>query len=268
MESLKEQTKESKMIGSVLKAIDVLVLLPKSEEGYTVTEISTLLNQGISATYHILNTLRSRDFVEQDKRTKRYKLGPGLLTLCSTNSRQDMIRDLAYEYLNCLTDEFDETSNLMMLVGHDVEYIAQVESKQLLKMFTKRGARVPFYCTGGGKAIFAFKSPQAQASMLNGLTFKPYTKKTITSAEQLYKEAALIRKQGYAMDMEEREVGVSCIAAPIFDNKSSPVAAISISCPIYRLNTDKQERMISSIILASRNFSAALGYSDNMVSSQ
>lgn len=261
---LKEQTKETKMIGSILKAIDVLVLLPKSEAGYTVTEISVLLNQGVSATYHILNTLRSRDFIEQDKRTKRYKLGPGLLALCTTDSQQDMIRDLAYEYLNYLTHEFDETSNLLMLVGRDVEYISQVESTQLLKMFTKRGARVPFYCTGGGKAIFAFKSPQAQASLLNGLSFKAYTNKTITSATQLYEEAAQIRKNGYAMDLEERELGVNCIAAPIFDRKGAPVAAISISSPIYRLSQEKKERMINSILLASRNFSAALGYSGDL----
>lgn len=260
---IKAQEKETKMIGSILKAIDVLMLLPKSEEGYTVTEISTLLNQGVSATYHILNTLRSRDFIEQDKRTKRYKLGPGLLALCTTDSQQDMLRDLAYEYLYDLTNEFDETSNLLMMVGQDVEYISQVESTQLLKMFTRRGARVPFYCTGGGKAIFAYKSPAAQASLLNGLSFKPYTSKTLTSPEALYEEAARIRERGYALDMEEREMGVSCVAAPIFDRKGSPVAAISISSPIYRLDAEKRERMIRHILSAARSFSAALGYTED-----
>lgn len=263
MEALKEQIKETKMIGSVLKAIDVLVLLSKSEEGYTVTEISALLNQGVSTTYHILNTLRFRAFIEQDKRTKRYKLGRGLLALCSTDSQQDMIRDLAYEYLTYLTDEFDETSNLLMLVGQEVEYISQVESTQLLKMFTKRGARVPFYCTGGGKAIFAFKSPEAQESLVNGLSFKAYTNKTITSAAQLYEEAEQIRQKGYAMDLEERELGVNCIAAPVFDRKGAPVAAISISSPLYRLDQEKKERMINCVLVAARNFSAALGYGGN-----
>lgn len=144
-----------KMIGSVLKTVEVLNLLGNSETGLGATEIGTALGYGASAVYHLLNTLKHCHYVVQDERTKKYYIGHGLFCLCATAKRHNKISNIAQPYLEHLVDVFGETSNLTILDGTDVVYVGQAESTNLLKMFTQMGARVPFYCTGGGKAMVA-----------------------------------------------------------------------------------------------------------------
>ncbi len=252
--------KETKTIGSVLKAIDILQLVARSRDGLGVTEISQRLGSGVSATYHLLSTLKLRHMIEQDKSTKKYRIGFGFFQISSLASGQNILGNLSSVYLDRLSSTVDETSNLVILDHDEIEYLAQSESSQLLKMFTRPGARVPFYCTGGGKILFAHRSREQQEEILQRTEFCAYTPYTLTSPEALMQEVSRVLAQGYALDNEEREVGVTCIAAPVFDAYKDAVAALSISGPTYRLREKGMDRLAELLLKTAAEFSANLGY--------
>ena len=251
---------KTKTIGSVIKAIEVLKELSRSEGGLGVTEISNNLNYGVSATYHLLNTLRLCNIIEQDKETKKYRIGFELFRISSVAKNQNNLANIAQPHLDKLKENVGETSNLVVLDNSKTVYIAQSESNNLLKMFTQLGARVPFYCTGAGKAILAYQSEEVQKYTISKTSFNKYTKNTLTTEEELINEFKIIRIQGYALDNEEREFGVTCVAAPVFDCFKEAIAAISISGPTSRLNEKGIKNIIHQVMGASESLSFDLGY--------
>ncbi|MGI5998306.1 MAG: IclR family transcriptional regulator [Lutispora sp.] len=252
--------KDTKTIGSVIKAVEVLEELAKSEDGLGVTEISNRLNYGVSATYHLLNTLKQCNIIEQDKKTKKYRIGFELFRICGMAKRQNALASLAQPYLDKLREMVGETSNLVVLDGNEVIYIAQSESTKLLKLFTQLGAKVPFYCTGGGKAILSYQPKKVQDLVLNNTNFIKFTGNTLSDINELVRELDIIRQQGYAMDNEEREEGVTCIAAPVFDCYGEAIASISISGPTYRLKEKDLSTIINNVIDVAKELSESLGY--------
>lgn len=252
--------KDTKTIGSVIKAVEVLEELAKSEDGLGVTEISNRLNYGVSATYHLLNTLKQCNIIEQDKKTKKYRIGFELFRICGMAKRQNTLASLAQPYLDKLREMVGETSNLVVLDGNEVIYIAQSESTKLLKLFTQLGAKVPFYCTGGGKAILSYQPKKVQDLVLNNTNFIKFTGNTLSDINELVRELDIIRQQGYAMDNEEREEGVTCIAAPVFDCYGEAIASISISGPTYRLKEKGITTIIKNVTDTAKELSESLGY--------
>ncbi len=254
------EVNNTKTIGSVIKAVEVLKELSRSDGGLGVTEISNNLNYGVSATYHLLNTLKRCNIIEQDKKTKKYRIGFELFRISSVAKNQNNLANIAQPRLDELKESVDETSNLVVLDDNFIVYIAQSESTNLLKMFTQLGAKVPFYCTGGGKVILAYQSENVQKYTISKTTFNKYTKNTLATTEELINEFKIIRIQGYALDNEERELGVTCIAAPVFDCYGEAIAAISISGPSSRLNGKGIKNLIHHVMNASDNLSFDLGY--------
>ncbi|MDD2481564.1 MAG: IclR family transcriptional regulator, partial [Lutispora sp.] len=195
--------KDTKTIGSVIKAVEVMEEIAKSDDGLGVTEISNILNYGVSATYHLLNTLKQCNIIEQDRKTKKYRIGFALFRISGMAKRQNVLANLAQPYLDKLRELVGETSNLVILDGSDIVYIAQSESTKLLKMFTQLGAKVPFYCTGGGKILLSYQPKKMQDLILSKTNFEKYTKNTLSSAKDIIKELESIKEQGYAIDNEE-----------------------------------------------------------------
>lgn len=255
-------TKDTKTIGSVIKAVEVMEELAGSEDGLGLTEISSKLNYGVSATYHLLNTLRLCNIIEQDKKTKKYRIGVGLFRISGMAKRHNTLANLAQPYLDKLRAIVDETSNLLVLDGNEVVYVAQSESTKLLKMFTQLGAKAPVYCTGGGKVLLAYKSPKFQELILKKANLQRYTKSTFSTVEDLLKELRIVKEQGYAVDNEEREEGVTCIAAPVFDCYSDVVASVSISGPSYRLKEKGLDNIIPDVVQVAKELSVRLGYTE------
>lgn len=261
-----DKIKETKTIGSVIKAVEILEALSDSEDGLSLTEISSQLNYGVSAAYHLLNTLKLCDMIDQDKKTKKYRIGAGIFRISGKAKGNNVLANTAQQYLDKLRVIVDETSNLVVLDGNEVVYIAQSESTQLLKMFTQLGAKVPFYCTGGGKLILAHKPQSYQDFILENMDFKKFTRNTLSTADDLRKEFEVIKIQGYAMDMEEREEGITCAAAPVFDCYGEVIAAMSISGPTRRLKEKGLEGIIKHVIDIANELSFSIGYSPSVIS--
>jgi DNA-binding IclR family transcriptional regulator len=121
------------------------------------------------------------------------------------------------------------------------------------------GSRAPAHCTGVGKALLAFQPPEIVQQVIdNGLT--RYTEHTIIDGEALKAELALIRQKGYALDDEEIEVGLRCVAAPIRDHSGHVAAAISVAAPVQRMSKKNVLTTIPSVVSAAEAISRRLGY--------
>jgi IclR family acetate operon transcriptional repressor len=129
-------------------------------------------------------------------------------------------------------------------------------------MFTEVGQRVPLYCTGGGKAILSGFTPEQLETYLALVRLVKYTSTTLTTAEQLRSDLANAKTQGFAIDDEEREAGVCCVAAPIFDRYGRTVAALSISGPTTRMHRERAIALGPTVRHAADRCSAELGYSE------
>src|SRR5690554_3009604 len=212
-----KKTKEKKTIASVIKAIEVIEYIAYSEKEVGVTEISNGLNYGVSATYHLLNTLKECNIIVQNDRTKKYSLGLKLWQIGMLAYGQNHISITLKPYLRKLRDLTGETANLTIMDNYQIVYIAQEESNRLVKMFTTTGATAPLHCTGAGKILLAYKSNEIRDSILEKIDLTKYTDNTLINKKDIIAELEEIRQNRYGFDNEEREMGVSCIGAPIFD---------------------------------------------------
>ena len=257
-----QNEKGKKTIGSVIKAMDIIELLAASEEEIGATEISNHLGCGVSATYHLLATLKMCKMIEQNSRTKKYRLGLKLWKIGKLAREQNHLASVVKPYLKKLREMTEETANLTILDKAEIIYIAQEESKKLIRMFTKIGARVSVHCSAAGKVLLAYQPAEKQESIIQLIKFHQFTEKTVTGAEMLRKELEDIRRKGYAFDDEERELGVSCIAAPIFDFDGEVIAAMSISGPTTRFDEESKERFINDLIGVTKEVSTQFGYGE------
>ena len=248
-----------KTVASVEKAVALLNAIAASENGMSVTELSRSLGYGVSATYHLLNTLRQQEYLQQDAQTRRYNIGLGIFRLHALAQRQNTLPSIVQPYLDELSNVCGETSNLMVLQDEEAVYIAQSESSHMIKMFTQIGARVPYYCTGGGKVILAYLPDEVQGLYIKRARFIPFTKHTLSDKKSLERELKKIRRQGYSIDNEEREEGVTCIAAPVFNAAGTPIAAISVSGPTYRLEQRGQDKLIGYVLQSAKKLSVRMG---------
>jgi DNA-binding IclR family transcriptional regulator len=252
-----------KSITSVVKAVEILETIGESESGLGVTEISQHLALGVSSTYHILSTLRSCGLIAQDPRTKKYYLGFGLFRVAEQAQRQNLLGNLAQPYLERLSGELKETANLGLLDGGDMMCVAQSEGPHMTRIFTKIGSRSSFHFTAGGKLLVALQPRENWEMLIRNIRFEKYTENTILSMSDLVTELEITRARGFGIDKEEREVGLVCIAAPIYNNYNEAVASISISGPTLRL-ADKIEYLAAKVVAIAHEFSAEMGFESNL----
>lgn len=243
-----EKQPQNKTVGSVQKAANILELLSRSEVPLGVTEISREMDCGVSATYHLLNTLKSCRFITQDEHTKKYSIGIGLMRICNRAHQQNILRQTAQPYMDKLSRISDENCNLIVLDGLRSVYVAQSVGSYKLQMFTQIGGSAPYYCTGAGKTILAFRPEKDWKRFADNTEFVKYTDTTINSAAALMEELHTIRREGIGRDQGEYEAGIYCIAAPVMLDTGEPVAAISLSGPQERIQEKESAIRLPELI--------------------
>ena len=182
---MQNENKQRKTIASVIKAIDVIEHLAQSAEDLGVTEISEDLGMGVSATYHLLNTLRECGIIDQDDKTKKFKLSLKLWQIGMKAYSKNNISVIIKPYLKKLKELTGETANLTVLDNDHIVYVAQEESDKAIKMFTKTGASAPLHCTGAGKILLAYQNEEKKNNILNNIELKKYTEFTITDKNEM-----------------------------------------------------------------------------------
>lgn len=248
-----------KSISSVVKAAEILSTIAGSELGLGVTEIGQQLKLGVSSTHHIVRTLKSCGLVAQDPRTKKYFLGFELYRICSQAKHQNLLANLSKPYLERLSKEIQETANLAVLDGGEMVCVAQSEGPHMSRIFARIGIRTSFNNTAGGKLLVALQPKENWDALIRDIRFEKYTENTILRISDLIDELEATQARGYGVDNEEQEIGVICIAAPLYNNHGEPIASISISGPTLRLQ-GRVEETAAKLRHVAGEFSAEMGY--------
>lgn len=253
-------------VQSVERALGILEVLAEEELPMSISDVAEKVGLKVSTTYRLLNTLVLKGFVKQEKETSKYRLTLKLIRLGRAALGYYDLRNIAKPYLHELVERCNETANLAILDGGDVVYIDQLESQNLLivKMFAQIGSRGPAHCTSTGKVMLANLEENELGRILQNMTLERFTSKTITDIEQLRRELITVRKNGYALDLGERDEGVRCVAAPVKNYEGRVIAAIGVSGPNIRL-TDYylHNELIPIVCDVAKKLSAKMGYTDN-----
>ncbi len=251
--------KSNKLAGGVQsleRALDILELLGQSENELGVTEIAPTVGLANGTAHRLLSTLIRRGYARQNPENRRYALGIKAYTL-STAAREHL-GPLARPFLTELMEVSQESSNLATLEKNSVVYLDQVPAARMVRMFTEPGNRSPLHSTGTGKVLLAFQTEALVDQILKESDLPRFTAYTITDAKKLKGELEGIRDRGYALDSEEMEEGVRCLAAPVFAPDGKILAAMSISGPAGRLDEDRLGELIPHIKRISEEFTRGL----------
>lgn len=229
-------------VQSIERAFDLLELLADAGGTLGLSELSVASGLPLPTIHRLMRTLVNRGYVRQEA-SRRYTLGSRLIRLGETSSR--LLGAWLRPYLVELVKLTDETANLAMLDGDEVVYIAQAPSPHQMRMFTEPGRRVRPHCTAVGKALLA-QLPPAQARAVLARTGMPeITPTTITDPDLLLAHLEVIRRQGYAIDEGEQEIGVRCFAAAVPD--APAMVAISVSGPLARMTDAAATRIVPAL---------------------
>lgn len=255
-----KREKSNYIIQSVAHALDVLEEFKGDAIELGVTELSKKLKLHKNNIFRLLATLEARGYIEQNKSTENYRLGLKSLELGQTFIRQMGLLRQARHTLEKLADRTNETSYLAIMRNQDVVYLDVVEANQTVRVASRVGLRLPAYCTAVGKVLICSESEEEIRKRLPEQLVKR-TSKTLTDPKALVDHLKKVAKQGYAVDDEEFEEGVKCVAAPIRDYTGNVVAAISISGPAMRMPDKKvADELGPAVKEAGEEISRRLGF--------
>jgi len=219
---------------SVTTALRLLKAFGTDERDAGVSDLARRLGIAKSTAHRLLNLLAAEGFA---RRTAggRYGLGIALWELGSRVVANLDLRQVAHPILERLRNQTQETVHLAILDGTEVVYIDRFESQATLQLFRRIGYRMPVHATSSGKAILAFSPPEVIGTAL-APRLKRLAPKTIVSRQALLAELPRIRARGYVTSLDESEIGVGSVAAPLFDARARVIGAISVAGPSMRLS--------------------------------
>ncbi|MCK4804240.1 MAG: IclR family transcriptional regulator [Spirochaetes bacterium] len=246
-----------KTLGDALEILDILshVQVPMG-----VAELNREMGTGRSKIHRILDTLKYWSCVEQDPATRKYFLGSKVLELARNKLQTTDLIKVASTDLEELLEECQETVHLASLDNGQVLYLDKKQAPQAIGIISRVGQRLPAHCTGLGKVLLAHLDEKSLDEIIKGLGLPRFTENTITSESDLIEELLKIKESGFAIDNQEIEEGLCCVAAPIRNYLGEVIAAVSVSMPAFRFTEEKKRQIIEEIIIHAGRISKKLGY--------
>lgn len=242
------------------RALAVIDALADAREDASLAELAGKLQLHKSTVHRLVMILERHRVVERDPTSGRYHLGLRLFELGTIAIDRLNIRQRARRHLEHLLFEVDETVHLCMLDGGEVLYLDKIEPSRSVRMASRIGRRNPAHCTAVGKAMLAYLREAEVDDILRQQGLPRLTPHTITTPAELKAELRTIRERGYAIDNEEGEEGVRCVAAAVLDHDGHPLAAISVSAPAFRLPLGKTPVVAKAVCEAARAVFDDLGF--------
>ena len=250
---------EGVIIQSVARAMDILEHFNRKKD-MGISEISECMGLSKSTVYGLVNTLVAYGYLNQNCETKKYKLGMKLFEMgCTVEKRMDL-RNEARPFCEKISKKYGQTVHLAAHYEGEVVYIDKFDMPDFLITYSQVGKRAPMSCTGVGKAMLAYLPWEYSQKYVVSKGFVIKTPKSIKDETELIQTLEMVRHKGYAMDDEEIEIGLRCVAAPIFNYKNEPVAAISLSGMANRMTDELVEAMARDVIECAADISNQLGY--------
>jgi len=223
------------LVPAVTRALEVIELLSKQDTGMSISEIHRALRLPLSSSANIVYTLKSLGYLERSEEGSRYRLSLKMLGISRrVLDRMDFL-GRCHGLLEELSRESGLTVHLAMMRDGESIYIDRVANDGFVQFSSYVGMRWPVHCSAVGKALLAFLPAAAIHRTLKHMTLHKVTPHTITSRRALETQLASFRRLGYTWEMEEGEMGVGCVAAPLFGQQGDVVAAVSATGTIQQI---------------------------------
>ena len=241
------------------KVLDVLEAFVKQRNGLNISDLSNLTGINSSTVYRICQSLVKRGYLYQKEKRGKYFIGLRLLELNEVSNLTVTIREIAFPYLEKMSDELSETAVITVLNGLEGFDISISFSPQTVAVSMDIYGLSPLHCTSVGKILMASMDNDKIEMVINkGL--KAYTKNTITDPNTLKKEIKTVRSKSVALDYEEYALGVRSIAAPIRSANGNVIAAVALVAPSFRVSRQRINKFLPILKNYSLQISRALGY--------
>jgi DNA-binding IclR family transcriptional regulator len=245
-------------VQSVDRALTALTLLARSGE-LGVTQIAEELDVHKSTAFRLLATLERHALVEQTGDRGKYRLGVGIIQLAGAASvRLDVVQE-SRPVCQQLAEALGETVNVAVLSGHDALYVDQVQGGGTLQIHNWLGQRIPLHATSNGKVLLAALDADLVTELV-GDRMRRFTDRTCVDLEVLRSQLADVREHGYAVAVDELEVGLTAVAAPVRRADGTVIASLSASGPTFRLGAEVIPGVIREVCTAADRASRRLGW--------
>lgn len=247
-------------LSSVRSAARLLCAFTLAEPELGLSELARRLGLGKSRVHRLLATLVSEHLIEQNPLTGKYRLSIKLYELGAIVSTHLDLREAVAEHIDELRDRTGETVHVAILDGDEVVYVERRESPNTLRLSTHIGHRDHAHSTSTGKVLLAHLPERELGRMLARTDLVARTPHTITDPGRLRTELEGVRRRGWAENVNESDLGVASIAAPVRDASGQVVAAISVAGPHPRFTPEATRRITQEVIATAERISARLGH--------
>ncbi|MEO1492841.1 MAG: IclR family transcriptional regulator C-terminal domain-containing protein [Pseudomonadota bacterium] len=244
------KSKSAGQVRSLTRALSLLRHLAESSEGMSLTELSEAAELPPSTTHRLLTTLEAERFVRPNGSTGLWQVGVSAFIVGASFARNRDRLTLIRPYLRRLMEMTGETANLFVRNDGDAVCIGQIESRHAMRALTGVGGRIGLHCSAAGKVMIAFMEQPQRNRLIGSLTMSQVTPASIADKQLFVRNLDQVRAAGFAVDDEEHEVGLRCVAAPVFDEYGSVIAAISVSGPAARVPRDRLKSLGAAVSTA------------------
>ena len=224
------------------RALSLLDILAKAD-GISLSELSQRAGLAPSSAYRLLTTLAARNYVEFLERDQLWAIGVEAFRTGMAFQRRNSIASVGRGIMHDMMQASGESANIAILEGGEIVFVAQIETPEPIRAFFRAGERRAAHASGIGKALLAEMPRRAVEAIIAEKGLERFTDKTLADRAALFADLARTHVRGWAFDDEERNVGMRCIAAAIFNEFGDPVAGLSVSGPVARLDDAKVERL-------------------------
>ncbi|HZL61690.1 MAG TPA: IclR family transcriptional regulator [Pseudolabrys sp.] len=247
-------------VQSIGRAFAIIEEIARNRDGIGLAELSKRVGLHNSTTFHLVKTMVSLGYVRQLKDSKRYRIGRPLFALAASALDEIEMMSLATPVLDELARATGESAHFSVPMGDAVVVLARTSGPGAFQFTDRVGVVRPAHCTALGKIMLAALVPDQFARYLQRAELKAYTPKSITSAEQLAREIAEVRRAGLAIDDGEFDSELRCAALPVRDFSGRVIGAIGISGPVWRLSIEALQKRARIVRAAADRLSAEFGY--------
>ncbi len=255
----KELLRSSGQVQSLSRALKLLNALSYHPQGLSLSELAREVGLPNSTAHRLLTTLQNERYVRFDNERSVWMIGVQAFQVGSAFIRSRDLIQIARPIMRRLMTITGETVNLGILDRCEVIYLAQVETKKMMRAIAGVGGRAYIHASGIGKALLAFSPEPVQEKIFSCWDPRPLTARTITSESELRKELARIRSRGFAIDDEETAIGLRCVASVIFDEHAEPIAGISVSGPAARIGSARLGQLGALVMEAAADITHEMG---------
>ena len=254
-----DNPKRSYNITALQRGLRLLQLFSESPHGLTAKQVAVRSRLPVSTVHRFLANLESAAFLNCSA-AGVYQLGIACFAIGQAAVGQLDIRRVSLPYLEELNRKTRETIHLTLRHGLSAVYVEKLDSLEPLRIHSRIGAAVPLHCTAVGKVMLAYMPDEARDKVLPQLGLKRLTPNTVGNLQELAAELYRVKKNGYACDLEEHELHIRCIAAPIWDHAGEVNASVSITAPMVRMAVTRLRQLAPLIQTAGVQISRELGY--------